>query len=109
MEETDPPTAPQTPWRDRYLPNVLLLHLMALDHYLPLEEAAVSVVVQSLLGEQVGFLFSLRVLEVFFMLRYPLLLLLLGCAMVLIQFLKTMTETYPGPSDWTAVVKSWRQ
>lgn len=71
---------------------------MALDHYFPFEEAAVSVVVQPLLSEQVGFLLGLRVLQVFFMLRYPLLLLLLGCAMVLVHFLETMTQTHPGPS-----------
>lgn len=60
---------------------------MPLDHYFPLEETTVFVIVQSLLSEKVGFLFSLCVLQVLFMLRYPLLLFLLGCAMVLIHLL----------------------
>lgn len=72
---------------NKYLPNVLLLHLVPLDHYFPLEETTVFFVVQSLLSQKVGFLFSLCVLQVLFMLGYPLLLFFLGCAMVLIHLL----------------------
>lgn len=96
MDKTDKVTALTRPSasgaapgheRDKYLPNVLLLHLVPLGHYFPLEETTVFVVVQSLLSEKVGFLFGLRVLQVLLMLGYPLLLFLLGCAMVLVHFL----------------------
>lgn len=72
---------------------------MPLDHYFPLEETTVFVVVQSLLGEKVGFLFSLCVLQVLFMLGYPLLLFFLGCAMVLVHLLhknKTKQKQHAG-------------
>lgn len=71
---------------------------MPLDHYFPLKETTVFVVVQSLLSEKVGFLFGLCVLQVFFMLGYPLLLFFLGCAMVLIHLLhkkKNKGKTMP--------------
>lgn len=71
-----------------YFPNVLLLHLVPLDHRFSLEETAVFVVVESLLAEKLGLLFSLCVLQVLFVFRYPFLLLLLGCAVVLIHFLQ---------------------
>jgi putative Mn2+ efflux pump MntP len=68
---------------------------MSLGHGSPLEETAVFVVVQSLLGEKMGFLFGLCVLQVLLMLGYPLLLFLLGCAMVLIHFLKKKKTKQP--------------
>lgn len=71
-----------------YFPNVLLLHLVPLDHRFSLEEAAVFVVEESLLAEKMGLLFSLRVLQVLFVFGYPLLLLLLGRAVVLIHLLQ---------------------
>ena len=70
---------------------------MPLDHYFPLEETTVFVVVESLLSEKVGFLFSLCVLQVLFMLGYPLLLFFLRCAMVLIHLLHEKKEGEPTP------------
>ena len=71
-----------------YFPNVLLLHLVPLDHRFPLEETAVFVVVESLLAEKVGLLFSLGVLQVLFMFGYSFLLLFLGRAVVLVHLLR---------------------
>lgn len=61
---------------------------MPLDHRFSLEESAVFVVVESLLAEKLGLLFSLCVLQVLFVFGYPFLLLFLGCAVVLIHFLQ---------------------
>lgn len=70
-----------------YLPNVLLLHLVPLDHRFSLEGTAVFVIVESLLAEKMGLLFSLCVLQVLFMFGYSFLLLFLRRAVVLIHFL----------------------
>lgn len=70
-----------------YFPNVLLLHLMPLDHCFSFEETAVFVIVESLLAEKMGLLFSLCVLQVLFMFGYSFLLLFLRRAVVLIHFL----------------------
>lgn len=70
-----------------YLTNVLLLHLMPLDHRSSLEGTAVFVIVESLLAEKMGLLFSLCVLQVLFMFGYSFLLLFLRRAVVLIHFL----------------------
>lgn len=61
---------------------------MPLDHRFSLEESAVFVVVESLLAEKLGLLFSLCVLQVLFVFGYPFLLLFLGCAVVLIHLLQ---------------------
>lgn len=70
-----------------YFPNVLLLHLVPLDHCFSLEGTAVFVIVESLLAEKMGLLFSLCVLQVLFMFGYSFLLFFLGRAVVLIHFL----------------------
>lgn len=70
-----------------YFPNVLLFHLVPLDHRFSLEETAVFVVEESLLAEKMGLLFSLRVLQVLFVFGYSFLFLFLRCAVVLIHFL----------------------
>lgn len=75
-----------------YFPNVLLLHLVPLDHRFSLEETAVFVVVESLLAEKLGLLFSLCVLQVLFVFGYPFLLLFLGRAVVLIHFLQDQNK-----------------
>lgn len=71
-----------------YFPNVLLLHLMPLNHRFSLEETAVFVIVESLLAEKMGLLFSLRVLQVLLMFGYSFLLLFLRRAVVLVHFLQ---------------------
>lgn len=103
-----------------YFPNVLLLHLVPLDHRFSLEETAVFVVVESLLAEKLGLLFSLCVLQVLFVFGYPFLLLFLGCAVVLIHFLQdqnkaslstTVTQglgTLPGSSSAIQFMKGTR-
>lgn len=51
-----------------YLTDVLLLNFMPFNHYLPLEESAIFLIVQSLLAKELSFFLSLSVLEVLFML-----------------------------------------
>lgn len=77
-----------------YLPNVLLLQFVPPDHGFSLEETAVFVIVESLLAEKMGLLFSLCVLQVLFVFGYPLLLLLLRCAVILIHLLHTQRKDH---------------
>lgn len=61
---------------------------MPLNHDFALEGAAVAVVEDPLLGQEVGLLLSLGMLHVLLVLGQTLLLLLLGCAMVLVHLLR---------------------
>lgn len=70
-----------------HLSDLLLLQVVPLDHHFALERAAVPVVEDSLLGQEVGLLLGLGMLHVLLVLGQPFLLLLLGCAVVLVHLL----------------------
>lgn len=61
---------------------------MTLNHDFALEGAAVPVVENPLLGQELGLLLSLGMLHVILVLGQTLLFLLLGCAVVLVHFLR---------------------
>lgn len=61
---------------------------MLLNHDFALEGAAVPVVENSLLGQEMGLLLGLGMLHVLLVLGQALLLLLFGCAMVLVHLLR---------------------
>lgn len=71
-----------------YLSDLFLLQVVPLNHDFALEGAAVPVVENSLLGQEMGLLLGLGMLHVLLVLGKTLLLLLLGCAMVLVHFLR---------------------
>lgn len=71
-----------------HLAYLLLLQVVPLDHDFALESAAVPVVEDPLLAQQMGLLLGLRVLHVLLVLGQTLLLLLLGCAVVFIHLLR---------------------
>lgn len=70
-----------------HLSDLLLLQVMPLHHDFALEGAAVTLVVDPLLGQEVGLLLGLGMLHVLLVLGQTLLLLLLGCAVVLVHLL----------------------
>lgn len=67
---------------------------MLLNHDFALESAAVPVVENPLLGQEMGLLLGLGMLHVLLVLGQTLLLLLLGCAMVLIHLLRREQRNY---------------
>lgn len=71
-----------------HLSDLLLLQVVPLNHDSALKGAAVPVVENPLLGQEVGLLFGLGMLHVLLVLGQTLLLLLLGCAMVLVHLLR---------------------
>ena len=70
-----------------HLADLLLLKVVPLMHDLALERAAVPLVEDPLLAQEQSLLLRLRVLHVLLVLGQALLLLLLGCAVVLVHLL----------------------
>lgn len=86
-----------------HLSDLLLLQVVPLIHHFALEGAAVSVVENPLLGQEVGLLLGLGMLHVLLVLGQTLLLLLLGCAVVLIHLLRreqSRNTSSSSNSDW---------
>lgn len=77
-----------------HLSNLFLFQVMPLDHNFALEGAAVSVVENPLLGQEMGLLLRLGMLHVLLVLGQTLLLLLLGCAVVLVHLLRKQQRNY---------------
>ena len=70
-----------------HLADLLLLKVVPLMHDLALERAAVPLIEDPLLAQEQSLLLRLRVLHVLLVLGQALLLLLLGCAVVLVHLL----------------------
>lgn len=70
------------------LSHEILLHIVTCNKNAALEPAALELQILTLSAEEIGFLLRLKVLDVLLLLGQPLLLLLLWCGLVLIQFLQ---------------------
>lgn len=79
-----------------HLSDLFLLQIVPLNHKFALESAAVSVIENPLLGQEMGLLLGLGMLHVLLVLGQALLLLLLRCAMVLIHLLRRGAEELQG-------------
>lgn len=73
-----------------YLPHEVLLYIVFCNEDSAFKAATFELQVLALSAEKVGFLFCLVVLKVLLPLRQPLLLLLLGGGLVLIQLLNSV-------------------
>lgn len=74
--------------RPPHLSDLFLLCVVPLNHDFALEGATVPVIENPLLGQELGLLLSLGVLHVLLVLGQTLLLLLFGCAVVLVHLLR---------------------
>lgn len=78
-----------------YLSDLLLLHVVPLNHDFALEGATVPVVEDPLLCQEVRLLLGLGMLHVLLVLGQTLLFLLFGCAVVFVHLLKCEKSSQP--------------